>query len=169
MTRPFPRRPPRWLVVAYDRPVLDWILVVLPVVVLTVHGRWPTVLAGLDPAARRHVYLATAALSGTLLGLTITSVNLLLGVLDKPLRGRPDGLPRVSVKGLARILFSACLALGALCLASLVAAVADGARLSGRPTVQTLVALVLLVVVARIARVVVSLRLLLLARATPAP
>lgn len=153
----------RILALLYERPVLDWAVLVAAVVVLAL-TTWLEPLRALDAAARRQVYLAVAGLAGTLLGLTIASVNLLLGVIDKPLRGRAAGLPRQTVLDLSRILFSTCLALGALCLAAFAGCVVDGSATRGRPPAQTAVLLLLALAAARVLRVVVSLRLLLLAR-----
>lgn len=62
-------------------------------------------LASADLSARRAFYQSSAAIGATLLGLTLTSLSVIVSNMDKPIGGSPKGAPRVVVLGISKAMF----------------------------------------------------------------
>jgi len=118
----------------------------------------------LDEAIRRTLYQTLAGLSATLFGLTMTTISVLASNIDKPIGGSPDGLPPRLVRGLTRPMFGLLRALGAMVLISLTLLVLDGSAKKAHWVAQPVILGCMLVIVARVTRVLVLLSNLLKSR-----
>ncbi len=73
-------------------------------------------------------YQTLATLSGTLLGLSMTTTSLLLNAFDKPLPGFTDGFPAARQRRVLELLYSLMRALGIACALSLAAIISAAAQ-----------------------------------------
>ncbi len=87
-------------------------------------------LGSLEPAGRRAVYQTVAGTSGTLLGLTMTTISVLASNIEKPIGGSPKGLPRDLVVGISKPMFGLLRTLGLTLVVGLIAVVGDSAAAS---------------------------------------
>lgn len=123
-------------------------------------------LGSLDGIGRRAAYQTVAGFSATLLGLTMTTISILAGNMDKPLGGAPKGMPASLVVGLARPMFGLMRACGLAALGALVLLVTDTGSDVGTAFAQPILGAALVAIVLRMVRVLGLLSNLLRARNT---
>lgn len=121
-------------------------------------------IVSLDGPARRSLYQTVAGLSGTLFGLTMTSISILAASIDKPLGGMPKGMPQSLVVGLGHPMFALLRTLGLMLTATLTMMVLDTTANRGAPLSQAILLSVACAAAARIWRVLFLLSYLLKAR-----
>lgn len=122
--------PPSWLVrrsgFLRTRPGFDWLLALaLAAAAWRMGNHGKELLELLDVGGRRGAYQTLAGLSGTLMGLTVTTTGLILANVEKPIPTMPKGLPGGVIPALGRSLFSSIRAWGYLCAASVTLIVVD--------------------------------------------
>ncbi len=120
----------------------------------------------LDAAGRRAAYQTFAALSATLLGLTMTTISVLASNIDKPIGGSPRGIPRSLVIGISKPMFGLTRALGGTVATALVLLLVDTTSPTTTDWAQPVLGALVVVVALRFTRVLVLLANLLRARTT---
>ena len=177
------RRPPRLTRVYIDWPAGDWLVVggVLAIIswlsspepmllsrVVDWHIGW---FRDLDVATRRAVYQTMTTLSGTLLGLTLTSVSILAGLMKQDLKAATGGLltPKRQ-RRVSGLFFAALRGLASALVLSFGLLIADGSQSPGGGIAQAVAMAVVALVALRLGRVIWVLSLVLSASiAAPAP
>ena len=169
------RRPPRAIRTFIDRPSFDWVVAVgvfgitgwlslrspeaLSLSVKVLHIGW---IRDLDVGTRRAVYQTMTTLAGTLLGLTLTSVSILAGLMKQDLKAATGGLLTPRRQRRVSVLFFAGLrGLGIALLVSLALLIVDGGRAQGGLVAQALTFTVLAFGAARVCRIIWVLSLIL--------
>ena len=171
-----------WLLRTFiDRPAVDWPLAAV-VFACTIwlslrhpefvgrplgwHIGW---LRDLDADTRRAVYQTMTTLSGTLLGLTLTSVSILAGLMKQDLKTATGGLltPKRQQR-VSRLFFAGLRGLAMALLVSLALLVTEGGKGEGGILSQALTLTVLAFVAARVGRIIWVLSLILSSSVSPA-
>lgn len=146
----------------------QWIDLVALLVVAFVLWRFCRDLGSgsLDPAGRRAAYQTVAGLSGTLLGLTMTTISVLASNIEKPIGGSPKGLPKGLVVGISKPMFGLLRTLGLTLVVALIAVVGDTAAGSatGAPWPQPVLGALAVMACLRLTRVLTLMSHLLKAR-----
>lgn len=153
MTELTPTRTPRYQRVIFEHPSVDWLAAAIAAVLVVGCQRSVTLLTAPDAATRRALYQTVATLSGSLFGLTVAIIGLMVANLSRPLVGLPNGLPPAVGKPIYRSLFALACALGLTVLTALVLLVGDGAAAGRNPNSAWLVTAAITLCVARLARV----------------
>ena len=122
--------PPSWFVrrtgFIRTRPGVDWLIALAFAGAAWWMGNHDKeLLELLDAGGRRAAYQTLAGLSGTLMGLTVTTTGLILANVEKPIPTMPKGLPGSVIPALGRSLFSSIRAWGYLCAASVTLILVD--------------------------------------------
>lgn len=146
---------------------VDWVMAVVAATLLWRLCR-DIGVGSLDSAGRRATYQTVAGLSGTLLGLTMTTISVLASNIEKPIGGSPKGLPKDLVVGISKPMFGLLRVLGLAVVVALIALVGDTATaaVKGAPWPQPFLGALAITVLLRLTRVLTLLSHLLKARIT---
>lgn len=153
----------RWLLRQWvNHPILDVVAAMVCIGVLLCLRSQVSLVRGLAPDTRRALYQTAATLSGTLLGLVLTSISILNTLLRADLEQLTEGRmkPRTQRRA-GSLFFSAVRALGVALLVYLALLILDtkpgppptAARLGGQ-LAQALALAIALLLVSRVSRVV---------------
>lgn len=175
-----PARPPWPTRVFIDWPVLDWLLTGAALGLTYWLSSHPSVLGhevqwhigwlrNLEAGTRRAVYQTMTTLSGTLLGLTLTSVSILANLMKQDLSTATGGLltPHRQ-KRISGLFFAGLRGLAIALLGSLVLLVADSDRVVGARLDQAIAFAILTLATCRLGRIIWVLSLVLSVSVAPA-
>lgn len=141
-----------------EHPILDIVAaggIAAGVTGLSAWQEWGQIIASADAGARRAVFQVVATTSGTMLGLTLTSLSILVGLIRSPVAQLEQVLPGNRTIRMARTFVSALLALGAVFMLAVWAILnntKDGTP--GSTLVQAMILAALVLAALRIYRVV---------------
>lgn len=158
---PTPTFTEKVLFVWIEHPALDYLLGAAAGVGITGISAWQDwgqLIASADAVVRRTIIQIIATFSGTLLGLTLTSLSILVGMIRSPVKELEVLLPGTRKVEMARTFLSGVFGLGLVLLMSLWAILnntKDGSV--GSNSVQILVLAATCLAALRIARVVLIL------------
>ncbi len=161
--RAAPRNLPKSVGYWFAKPWVDWLLLALAagicICISWRHGAWG--LENLKPETRRALYQTLTTISGTLLGLTLTSISVLNSALRQSMSSVAARLVTPARKqAVARLFFAAVRGLAASLGVSLYALLSDSEAPTGRPLVQAVVLAVVVLSCLRIARTLWALSLI---------
>ena len=162
----------RW----FENPWWDWVGAgaVLSLVAWCSLHSGPLGLQGLEPDTRRAVYQTLTTVSGTLLGLVLTSISVLNTVLRQPMTTLASKIVTpVRRQAVGKLFFAAIRALAIALDVNLFALLTDSDAAVGRGLTQSAVLAGLVLIVARLARAMWALALIVgasaIAPSAPAP
>lgn len=144
-----------------DHPAWDYVIgaaVGIAVTGVSAWQHWGQVIASADAVVRRTIIQIVATFSGTLLGLTLTSLSILVGMIRTPVRELDVLLPGARKLRMVRTFISGLFGLGVVFLVS-VWAILNNTKdnTSGSNVVQLLILSAICLAALRISRVVLVL------------
>lgn len=167
MTRPQPY--PAVARLWFERPATDLLVVFAVAAGTLAWSTWqgPFWLQRLEPDTRRAVFQTLSTISGTLLGLVLTSISVLNTVLRQPMSGLLEStLHPGRRRAVASLFFAAVRALALALVLNLVALVWDSDAQTGGRWAQSLALAAFVLVALRMGRTLWALALVVTASAT---
>ena len=156
-----PTRPEKILFGWIEHPTWDYVIGAIAgpgVTVVCAWREWGQVIASADAVTRRTLFQILATFSGTLLGLTLTSLSIMVALLRIPVKELDVLLPGKRRVRMVRAFISGLVGLGVALLVMLWAVLNNTKdQTAGSNVVQALVLSAACLAVLRIARVVIIL------------
>jgi hypothetical protein len=161
---------PGWLVrrtaFVRTRPGVDWVFALTLAAIVGLMGHQGRQLVeNLDAVGRRATYQSLSVLSGTMMGLTVTTAGLILRDVDQAVAELPGGLPGDLTAALGRSLFSSIRAWGYLCATSVILLMVDTTRYRAADWVNAMVVALVSLGALRVSRAIYALSQFFNARA----
>jgi hypothetical protein len=165
-------RPASWFELRwFTRPGTDWVVIgLLGLLVWWFRDiDWSAPFTTLPSATRRATYQTLATVSGTMLGLTLTSISILNSMLRQPAESMLGRVTSTSGPTISGIFFACVRSLALALLLSVVALIHDSESQPGAYWVPVALGAVCVLVVLRLTRMLYALSLLTNASRTPVP